>query len=191
MTAVVRDGRVANPVLPRRTDRGDSKVGIETSAQPRVGGLASQAGTVRRRLDAHGTVVDDYHRQFRRPSDHHDRVAAAALAGDGKAAAGEGVVDALGKRTLADHRKLRRRRQRTADERAERKDERRARIERVEVCATLIKQQPHAQAAAADELAQHRFGYRDPLNAPRRNVDAKVAAVITERHATLLRRPKG
>src|SRR6185436_10292057 len=114
-------------------------------------------------------------------------------AGDGEAAAGERVVDAIGQRTLADHCKLRRGGQRTADQRTEGKDEWSSRVERVEVCAPFVEQQPHAQAAAANELAQHRIGQRHELllypasgrvanDAALGYVDSKVAAVVTERH---------
>ena len=118
----------------------------------------------------------------RRASDDDDGVAAAALAGNGEAAAGERVVDALGQRALADDGELRGGGQRAADQRAEGEDERRLGRERIGVRAAFVEQQPRAEAAAADELAQHRLGQRHALDAAARHVDAEIAAVIAEGH---------
>ena len=56
----------------------------------------------------------------------------------------------------------------------------------------FVEQQPYTQPAAADELAQNRVRQRHMLGGAARNVDAKVAAVVTERHRflTLPRRRK-
>src|SRR5687767_10909028 len=96
MTAVMGDGGVANAVLTGRTDGCDPEVRTQARAQLLVACLASRACNVSCGFQAHFTVVDDQHRKFRRAPDEDDGVTAAAFAGDGKAAAGERVVDAIG-----------------------------------------------------------------------------------------------
>ena len=105
------------------------------------------------------------HRELRRPSDDHDRVAAAALAGDREAAAGERIVDPIRQRALADDGKLGRGGQRAADQRAEREDQRRIGRERIGTRVALLEQQPGAEPTAAEELPQHRFRKRHPIDA--------------------------
>ena len=85
-----------------------------------------------------------------------------------------------GQRTLAHDRKLRRGRQRAADQRTEGENERSLGRERIWHRLAFLEQQPYAQPAAAEELAQNRFRKRHALDAARRNVDPKIAAVITE-----------
>ena len=59
-----------------------------------------------------------------------------------------------GERTLAHHGKFRRGGQRAADQRAEGKNEGSLGRERVHGRRAFVQQQPYAQSAAADELAQ-------------------------------------
>ena len=56
----------------------------------------------------------------------------------------------------------------------------------------FVEQQPCAEAAAAEELAQRRFRQRHALGAAARCVDAQVAAVVAVRHGFLTQAaPKG
>ena len=101
-------------------------------------------------------------------ADDHQRIAAEAFTGDRKSAARQRVVDALGQRALADDGELGGGRQRAADQRAEREDEWRFRSQRIAVRRAFVQQQPHAESAAAQELAQRRFIQWHAFDAERR-----------------------
>src|SRR5438128_2519650 len=97
---------------------------------------------------------------------------ACLLAGDGKAAAGQRIVNTLGERALANDGKLCRRRERAADERAEKKSKRRFRRERIDGCTAFAQQQPRSQSAAAEETAEHIRIERSCDGVAARDIDA-------------------
>src|SRR4030095_10507201 len=98
-------------------------------------------------------------------------------------------VDAIGQRALTHDSELRRRGQRAADKRTEGEDERSFWREWIERRGAFAQQNPDAEAATAEVLAQDRVGEGHTLGAAGRDVDAKETAVIAERHTASLRQP--
>ena len=121
-------------------------------------------------------MLDDQDRELGRAADDHQRVASEAFAGDGESAARQRVVDPFSQRALADDGELRGRRQRAADKRAEREDERCFGGQWVGVRGAFVQEQPHAEAASAKELPKRRLIERHALNAAVSNVDAERSA---------------
>ena len=179
-------------MLARRPDRCDSIIRTQASFEPGFRLPACRAPIFDRGFHANARFIDHDHGKLSRASDDDDGIATAALARNRKSAAGERVVDASGQRTLADHRKLGRRRQRAADQGTESKNQRSFGRERIHNRRTFVEQQLHAQAAAAEVLAQDRIGQRRVLGGAFRHVDPKVAPVITEGHElfVILRRQR-
>ncbi len=132
-------------------------------------------------LQTDASIIDDERRGCRGTSQNHDRVATATFAGDREAAARKRIVDPIRERTLADDGKLGGRGERAADQWTEREDERGCGGQCVGARVAFFEEQPGAQAASSQELAQHRFRNRYPVDAPVRHVDAEIAPVITER----------
>ena len=102
-------------------------------------------------------LFDDEHRERCGATDDHDRIAAAALAGHSKAAAGQRVVDSIGQRALADDGELGGGRQRAADQRAEGEDQRRLQGASGSTSAAPSSSSSRdAKTAAAEELTERR-----------------------------------
>src|SRR6185312_3572559 len=157
MSPVMRDRRVPDAALAGGSDRGDLEAGAEPRLHRRFRIGARRAAQVIRGLEPHTAVVDHQRRERRGAADDDDGVAAAALAGNSEAAAGEGVVEAIGQRASTDDGELGGGGERTADERAEDEGNRRGRVRRARPGAALLEQQPRAEAGAADETAEHVF----------------------------------
>src|SRR6185436_1210290 len=96
---IVRDRRVENAALAGWPDRGNAIVGAESRAQLFFRDVTRIARDIVRRLEPDLSVVDHQNRLRGRPPDDDDGVAAGALAGHGKTAARERVVEAAGERT--------------------------------------------------------------------------------------------
>src|SRR5262249_27534320 len=107
-------------------------------------------------------------------------VAAATLTGQRKATACKGIVDAICQRTPADHREFRRRGERGADKWTERKNDRSFRREGIDRRTRFVEQKAGSEAATADVPTQHGLGDGQPVGPARRDVDAKVTAVVAE-----------
>ncbi len=182
MATVVRDGGIAHGALGRRSNRGNPVVGAQPCAQRVLGRLAGLAAQLLGWLEPDGPVVHDQHRQRGRAADDDDGIAAAALARQREAAAGQRVVEPLGQRAAADDGELRGRGERTADERAEREDERRFGRHRIGDRPAFVQQQARAKTASADICAQHRLRQRHPLGVAGRDINPEVAAVVTVGH---------
>ncbi len=199
--AVMRDRRVKHTPLARRSDRGNPIVGSEPGPQLVLGHRTRIATHVICRLEPNVSVIDNQHRQRPRPPDDDDGVAAALLAGDGKTAAGERVVEATGQRARADDGELGGGGKRTANERTESEDERRCGRERIGELGSgvtpgptpdpIFQEQPRAKTAAADVLTEYGFRQWYTLRVAARHVNTQITAVISEesaRLATLQRR---
>ena len=105
------------------------------------------------RLQTDASIIDDQRRGCRGPSQNHDRVATATLAGDREAAARQRIVDPIRERALADDGKLGGGGERAADQWTEREHERGFWRKGVGARVTFFEQQPRAQAASTQELA--------------------------------------
>jgi hypothetical protein len=183
MPSVVRDGGVAYEPLASGTDRGNSIARTETALQRCFRLLARDIAILGGGFEAHPVrFVDDQHRELGGAADDDDGVAAAGLADNREAAARQRVVDAAGERALADDGELRRCRQRTPDQRAERKDERRLGCQRVHAGRAFVQEQAGAKATAAKELPQQLLRQRHTLGVATRRIDTQVAAVVAEWH---------
>ncbi len=108
-------------------------------------------------------LLDDEDGELRRASDDHDRVAAAALPATAKPLlASESLIRSVSGLLLTTA-NLAEVVSGAADERAEGKDERGLRRQRVEVRGTFVEQQPNAEPASADELTKCLLGERHAL----------------------------
>ena len=154
MSPVVRDCRVSHAAFTGGTDGRNAVIGAEPRAQPLFGRAARLASHVIGRFEPDLPVVNDEHRQRRGPPDEDEGVAAGTLAGEREAAAGQRVVEASRQRAATDDGEFRGGGERTTDERAERKDQRGGRRERISGGPTFVQKQPRPEAAAADALAQ-------------------------------------
>src|SRR5262245_58887146 len=182
VTAVVRDGGVANAMLAGGADGSELKISAETRLQCRFGLRAAGAAYILDCFQAGASIIDDEDRKLGGAADDRNPVATAALAGDGEAAADQRIVDPIGERALADHRKLRGGGERAADQWTEREDERRLGRERIARGAPFVQEQSHAQSASADEVAHRFFRQRYAVSAAVRRVDSEIMAVVSERH---------
>ena len=152
MPAVVRDGRVAHSPLTRWTDRGDAIVSAEASAQFFFRNLTGVAEHIVGRLESNVSVIDDQNRPVRGAPDDEDRVGTRPFSSDCETTARERIVETLGQRALTDDSEFGGCGERATDKRAERKDERRFRRQRIRRRSTLIEKQPRTKTATTEVL---------------------------------------
>ena len=158
--AVVAERRERDQPLARRADRRDLPVGAVLGADA-VLGLARRGGPRGRpragtstRGSSRPSAVDEDDRRLVAGARDRDRVDPRPLRGDREVRRAEGVAEPAGQRADRDDGELGRGRQRAADQRAEREDQRRVGAERVGAGGRLVGDDPGPQADPAEEVAE-------------------------------------
>ena len=96
MPAVVRNRGVQDLVLAGGADHGELETARIAFLQSLLRGRTLQAPEVAGRFQVNVAFVNNHDRWDRGLARQYDRIVSCLLAGDGKPAAGEGIVDALG-----------------------------------------------------------------------------------------------